>query len=284
MQQRLDHVSKLCQALHIRPNTSISKYLISHPPAPQYSVFYFQPQKRLAYCPIYKAASTSMLDWLLHLVNVDAKSTMKDSGRQISDIARDYYPSMDYPAAEKSLMEATRIVIVRHPFERVLSAYRDKLEDSQRGSEHGTMHYYRKYGRKIVSEHRKSNATRKEPTFEEFVEYLIHTDLSLYADDHWLPFYLFCTPCLVDYDFIVQFETFDEDFQLLLRRLDAGASAAGPSWRHVTHGGRTSNVAETYFSKLSKSSVLQLARKYHLDFQLFNYNVTDYLSMARDDP
>ena len=69
-------------------------------------------QKRLAYCPIYKAASTSMLDWLLHLVNVDAKSTMKDSGRQISDIARDYYPSMDYPAAEKVRSTAELVKLV----------------------------------------------------------------------------------------------------------------------------------------------------------------------------
>ena len=40
----------------------------------------FDRQKRIAYCPIYKAASTSLLDWLLRLVDVDAKSVMKYTG------------------------------------------------------------------------------------------------------------------------------------------------------------------------------------------------------------
>ena len=43
MNERLDHVTEVCDKLHIRPNSSVSKYLIPHPPAPQYNVFYFQP-------------------------------------------------------------------------------------------------------------------------------------------------------------------------------------------------------------------------------------------------
>lgn len=53
-----------------------------------------------------------------------------------------------------------------------------------------------------------------EPTFREFVDYLIETDLGSYGDDHWMPYYLFCTPCLVKYDIIAKvpktkFETVD---------------------------------------------------------------------------
>lgn len=43
-----------------------------------------------------------------------------------------------------------------------------------------------------------------EPTFREFVHYLIDTDLASYGDDHWMPYYLFCTPCLVKYDIIAK--------------------------------------------------------------------------------
>lgn len=120
------------------------------------------------------------------------------------------------------------------------------------GREHGTLHFYRKYGSKIVEKYRgesrqvidrdvrircssigfnsewlftlvfqETNFTppeeylvirRKdvplpagiEPTFREFVQYLIHTDLANYGDDHWIPYYLYCTPCLVDYDVIAK--------------------------------------------------------------------------------
>lgn len=43
-----------------------------------------------------------------------------------------------------------------------------------------------------------------EPTFREFVQYLIHTDLANYGDDHWMPYYLYCTPCAIDYDILAK--------------------------------------------------------------------------------
>lgn len=58
----------------------------------------------------------------------------------------------------KKLLQALRatkkLLVVRHPFERLLSAYRDKLENSVAGREHGTLHFYRKYGGKIVEKYR----------------------------------------------------------------------------------------------------------------------------------
>lgn len=84
--------------------------------------------------------------------------------------------------------------MVRHPFARLLSAYRDKLENRVAGAEHGTAHFYRKYGRKIVDKYRaKKSGTSvatssllqpehvvrdpakpppadDEPTFKEFVQ------------------------------------------------------------------------------------------------------------------
>lgn len=45
---------------------------------------------------------------------------------------------------------------VRHPFERLLSAYRDKLENTNFGREHGTLHFYSAFGSKIVKKYRKN--------------------------------------------------------------------------------------------------------------------------------
>lgn len=46
------------------------------------------------------------------------------------------------------------MLIVRHPFERLLSAYRDKLENSVAGREHGSLHFYKRYGESIVRKYR----------------------------------------------------------------------------------------------------------------------------------
>jgi hypothetical protein len=87
------------------------------------------------------------------------------------------------------MKESKKWMVVRHPFERILSAYRDKLENSTIHREDGTHHFYEKYGRKIVARYRgkspkELNGERIEPTLHEFVAYLINTDLTLYADDH----------------------------------------------------------------------------------------------------
>lgn len=52
------------------------------------------------------------------------------------------------------LRTTKKLLVVRHPFERLLSAYRDKLENSVAGREHGTLHFYQKYGSKIVEKYR----------------------------------------------------------------------------------------------------------------------------------
>lgn len=174
-------------------------------------------------------------------------------------------------------------MVVRHPFERILSAYRDKLENSTAGREHGTVHFYEKYGKKIVAKYRPSSKANTysliEPTFEEFVQYLIDTDLSLYADDHWIPYYLFCTPCLINYDVIVHFETIEQDVQLLLNLLDETWSRP-PESKHVTSlplGKSRKQLTQSYYSRLSRETQLALFEKYRIDFELFGYTLDDYL-------
>lgn len=178
------------------------------------------------------------------------------------------------------LKEAKKWMVVRHPFERILSAYRDKLENSTGGPQHGTLHFYEKYGHIIVAKNRKTSAnqeTKIEPTFPEFVSYLIDTDLTLYADDHWIPYYLFCTPCLINYDVIIQFETLQQDVQLLLNLI---GEKRGPSWKHSTSIGTSkTELVKSYYGQLSRETISKLYDKYRIDFELFGYSIDGYLSI-----
>jgi hypothetical protein len=114
------------------------------------------------------------------------------SNKQLSDLARSIYPELEPERAEQYLQTTTKVLTVRHPFERILSAYRDKLENFNHGQEHGTVHFYNKYGSKIVKKYRSGgNSTMSwqlltpdqylwnpqhakpaglEPTFKEYVQ------------------------------------------------------------------------------------------------------------------
>ena len=50
----------------------------------------------------------------------------------------------------------------------------------------------------------------KIPTFSEFVDYLLATEVEEY-NEHWLPYYLLCTPCNINYTVIAKTEHIADD-------------------------------------------------------------------------
>lgn len=150
-------------------------------------------------------------------------------------------------------------------------------------------YYYSIYGKKIVKVYRKSSIkggeepgsedTRKEPTFREFVQYLLDTDVEEY-DEHWRPMFLLCTPCHVKYDIIAKMETLtqDSDFILYHRGL---ADKVQIHWSHRTdQTHKTSDVAERYYSQLTSTEVKQLYYKYLMDFLMFEYDLEPYMKLV----
>ncbi|XP_021928309.1 carbohydrate sulfotransferase 11-like isoform X1 [Zootermopsis nevadensis] len=299
--ERLQRIQQVCH----RYNLGLYKHSagppkFKHPPTPQYSVFYIDREHKLTWCPIYKAASST---WLYNLCLLAGYSEeyIAENHKQINQLAREAFPELDHTEAEEAFHSTLKLMVVRHPFERLLSAYRDKLENTRIGSEQGTAHFYLKYGSRIVAKFRQGgNGTRTqsllkpgqylwdpqlpepagfEPTFKEFVRYLIDVDVILYSDDHWIPFYLFCTPCLLNYDIISKVETMLRD-QVYVIRAAGLQGLIRPRWKHKTYSEDGKETSRRYFSQLSKQEVKRLYEKYKLDFELFDYKVDDYLQYA----
>ncbi|XP_014210098.1 carbohydrate sulfotransferase 11-like [Copidosoma floridanum] len=293
---RIEQVQRVCKKYKLGAYRSASYEVeFKEPPAPQYGVFYIDNRHNVSYCPIYKAGSTTWI-YNLCLLNGVSKEELQSGREQISVIARRVMPEMDYPEADELLKKTAKILIVRHPFERLLSAYRDKLENSVAGREHGSLHFYKKYGSSIVRKYhddsqpkpRSDQVIRKlgvpepagiEPTWREFVDYLINTDLSSYADDHWAPYYLYCTPCLVDYDLIAKVETLGRDQAFAIQQLGL-ADSIEPRWRHSSSNSAGVDPAAVYFSQLDKERVRKLHNKFRLDLELFGYSAEPYYELA----
>ncbi|XP_046417380.1 carbohydrate sulfotransferase 11-like isoform X1 [Neodiprion fabricii] len=295
--RRISTVEETCKRRHLgRYQDRNFESFYKHPPAPQYTVFFIDMVHNLSYCPVYKAGSTTWF-YNLCLLNGIPEEALANSSGQISIIARSVLPEMELSEAVEALEKSRKLLVVRHPFERLLSAYRDKLENSVAGREHGTLHFYKKYGSKIVAKFRDERIAPPrsdqvirpkdipppagiEPTWREFVQYLIHTDLASYGDDHWMPYYLFCTPCLIRFNIIAKVETLWRDQIFAIHELGM-ENQLTPKWRHSNAG--SSSAAEIYFTQLTPNLVRQLYEKFKLDFELFDYSPMDYYEYATGD-
>ncbi|XP_066600335.1 carbohydrate sulfotransferase 11-like isoform X2 [Prorops nasuta] len=257
---RLLRIEKVCKRYNLgmyeNPDKSV-RYKV--PPAPQYSIFYFDRVHNISYCPIYKAGSTTWLYNLCILNNVPEEE-INDGKEQISSISRRVMPELEYPEADEVLGKSGKLLVVRHPFERLLSAYRDKLENSTVRQEH------------------EEKSSRVEPTWREFVNYLIDSDL-VKADDHWIPYYYYCTPCSVKYDIVAKVETLKRDQIFAIEKLKLRGKLQ-PKWRH---GNSLSGASKIYFRQLSKKMVHDLFDKFKLDFELFDYSPDLYYQYADSD-
>ena len=123
---------------------------------------------------------------------------------------------------------------MRHPFERLVSAFRDKLErtcnkyyltNEKKEIVAKYRHEYLKhfpaeslnkvnhFGALIPNEDKKCSRASILPTFWEFVQWLLHNDNHL-KNEHWIPVGNFCGMCEITYDYIIKFEHFGKFFTL----------------------------------------------------------------------
>ncbi|XP_011500396.1 PREDICTED: carbohydrate sulfotransferase 11-like [Ceratosolen solmsi marchali] len=292
--ERLARVQMLCKKYKMGSFKTIDYQVeFKDPPTPHYNILYIDSKHNISYCPIYKSGSTSWI-YNLCLLNGITEEELLSGKEQISVIARRVMPELDYPEADEFLKKTMKLLIVRHPFERLLSAYRDKLENSVAGREHGTLYFNRKYNQAIVRKYRDKShplptvgeqvirrsgqpgPAGTEATWREFVDYIIATDLASYADDHWMPYYLYCTPCLIKYDFIAKVETLERDQTYVIHRMGL-TDKIRPLWKHKISN---TDAAKVYFKQLTKEHVRKLHEKFKLDLELFGYSSERYYDFA----
>merc|ERR1719427_541820 len=113
---------------------------------------------------------------------------------------------------------------------------------------------------------------RRVPTFPEFVDYLLDTEVEEY-NEHWVPYYLLCTPCHLNYTILAKTETIEDDSRYILEVLKqhgVGHSQAQKETLariHQTGKKSTSTTSRDFFSQLNKEQVKGLFDKYEVDME-----------------
>ncbi|XP_043284254.1 carbohydrate sulfotransferase 11-like [Venturia canescens] len=244
--------------------------------------FLVNREYHLIWCNVFKAASTSWM-YNFNLLAGYSPQFLKASKAVPVSLARQRYPRPTADELARYLNDSVSFLIVRHPFERLLSAYRDKLEQSLPHTFHS------KLGTHIVSQYRRKDPKKgirqgpRYPHFEEFVRWLLCEWRAGYElDMHWTPVVNFCTPCQVRFDVIAKFETLHDDQNYLIKQAHVG-HIIKPEWKNPTRGVQTKDVIKNYFAQLTKSQIADLYEMFRYDFVLFGYSPDDYLAIGSDD-
>ncbi|CAL4059428.1 unnamed protein product, partial [Meganyctiphanes norvegica] len=166
----------------------------------------------------------------------------------------------------------TKFLFVRHPIERILSAFRNKFEKNYTSS----AYFKKRFGVKIIKKFRKGIKPKQVPStgdgvkFSEFVSYLLDTFKSSpqNLNEHWAPFSSLCHPCHVRYQVIGKYETLANDSEYILRSISAPANVHFPE----VIPSKTGKYVESYVNTLTSKQLDDLINMYEDDFRIFDYH------------
>lgn len=290
-QERAKTVKKGCQHLHKLGN-------------------FFSPKKgkiqdnlrwvrshNMVWCPIFKSASTT---WVKNLLLLAGEKYLDKS---LHGRVRELYPKPSHPSERDHILASSmKVIIVRHPLDRLLSAYRDKMlrvrgeTDPYVKIQQGIVEAYQDPNGEepttsILPSRRPSgeNKTYSHPTFSQFL-LKVKDDLSIYwkkeglsqVNLHWRPYWMTCGPCKVNYDVIAHVETLEADQEYIIQEL----GLQDILYNAHTHASNfdsyndTSEAAKHYFSKVPENLLKAIIKFYQPDFELFGYSPDPYIALT----
>ena len=174
---------------------------------------------------------------------------------------------------------------VRHPFERLVSAYKDKFSGNTKefNRNYYPSHYswWFKGGRSFSSfvdlvlyEYRTScypNNTHASRILTNWSNATCEDKV----DTHWRPFTFKCSYCDINYDLIGRMETWNDDLNYIARKrgLEKVLIASNKNPSKLS----TKEMTQEYFDTLSRKQKEDLYHMFRLDFEMFNYDPKMYL-------
>ncbi|XP_071530464.1 carbohydrate sulfotransferase 11-like [Panulirus ornatus] len=258
----------------------------------------------LVYCPVYKVALTTWMAYLLRLAHVNDDNTDLDVYNKKTRDRKKYLPRFggghrrmfqEYKAPKKNeeknkvFKKSLRFIVVRHPFTRLLSAYRDKIETLKPKP---FVPYFLGLQQAIILKYRMANGnvTSDTPTFSEFVDYVIDSTKNLTTAEQWheevvcwTPYWVQCGVCASDYQVIIKLETMAAEEQFLAQVANLKEIENIHEWRNLKKAQVSSaEVVSQYYKTLTKKQIMLLYECYKLDFDLFGYSFGEHLNLAKE--
>ncbi|EDM07636.1 rCG54611 [Rattus norvegicus] len=236
------------------------------------SRIFVEDRHRVLYCEVPKAGCSNWKRVLMVLAGLASSTADIQHNTVHYGSALKRLDTFDRQGIVHRLSTYTKMLFVREPFERLVSAFRDKFE-------HPNSYYHPVFGKAILARYR-ANASREAlrtgsgVQFPEFVQYLLDVHRPVGMDIHWDHVSRLCSPCLIDYDFVGKFESMEDDANFFLRLIHAPGNLTFPRFkdRHSEEARTTSRITHQYFAQLSSLQRQRTYDFYYMDYLMFNYS------------
>lgn len=256
-------------------------------------------QAKVLTCFVQKVASTTIKRIFVRLAESTYPNRSAAQGESVVNLTAFHLTANDHlhrvsPIYIRRSKESFyfKAIFVRHPFVRLVSAFKDKAERGPEQEPFFYTQYWYPLLKRIYGEDQWNQSTRV--TFVQFVEeLLLQTDPYLY-DEHWAPIWTRCDPCFVHYDFIGKLESSNSDFEAFKIHIDkqllnetiwenqnSQFVSSEPS-EPKNASNRESRTTESkyietrrYLVQLKPESIIELYKRYYLDFELFGYSLEE---------
>lgn len=243
--------------------------------------FLIEEKSKTVFCFNHKVASST---WMYFYAQVDHDPSflkqLEKTGMAYL-IANRLGPSSTTEVVEKvGSGNYFSFLVVRHPFDRILSAYRDRIVA------HPCCGQAKQYIPKILEAHQlpisdildANGCPKTYPTFQQFLQYLIKFPRD--HNEHWISYSRNCAPCLLNYDAVIKLESAQEDQEYVLEHsgLDKFAML---EFKHPTQGGKTEDHRKEFYSQVHCDVLERLYILFQSDFELYEYDPQPFYEICK---
>ena len=260
MKSRLDHIKSFCKSSPLPPYSP----LVTH----RLPEFLTINSLNALYLGIAKVGCTN---WKKLIMKIEGDDKI-DSIRYIPDWATQYGQrkmkefKQFFKEDSEIINKRIKFVVVREPFDRLVSAYENKIEPDD-DDHFGNM------SKEISLKYRtdKSDFTSRPATFVEFLR--LYVDPAAKVNCHWENFEKLVQPCQYKYDYILKIENIEEEATKLLERLNS---------KHLYPHGKKHMRSMTervkrHLKNVDKNLLFKVFLKIKRDYEMFNYEFPDFL-------
>ena len=268
-----------------------------------------EPTRKMAYCDVPKSASQTWRDTFCRMNAI--KWNNRHDCHNVLYSKHSLRSTRRVELAQLNDLNIVKFMFVRHPLERLASAYNEKfvtpMDKScvirEKDTDVPKYDAYINHMRHYQTRHMNMNSSNacladcsNEFKFSCFVEYVLvatengETLPNLGKDIHWWPYTEICSVCKIHYDFIGHVEDFQDDLQLLLDKFpDNAALMELYEQKKKIHcqtncNGTDKDAYLKYFHQLTKATILRLYQRYKNDFELGGYEFpSKYIAVGMED-